>query len=207
MRRKRIIQGHPLQGVDTAGPFARLRLTDQQWKKVVVLAGIPAAENEARRDIEIALGLYREFQMTDQERIPAAVIRKRFRAIADSASNLYDDLSALVRDQQAYEAIAGIRVDPTFRQILETLMRLPKRCTIAAHRVEGGKRGPQADNIYWLIGNLDGIRKQWAGKRITRSYKDEDSRNYIKYLCSIADPAIGDGTIDNAMKKRIGAVG
>jgi hypothetical protein len=206
MHRKRIIQGHPLQGVD-AGALPRLRLKDEQWAKVAALSDIPADADDARRDIEIALGMYREFQMTDQERIPAAVIRKRFRAIAESARNLYDDLDALVRDRQAYEAIAGIRVDPTFRQILETLMRLPKRCTIAAHRVEGGKRGPQADNIYWLIDNLDGIRKQWAGKRITRSYKDEDSRKYIKYLCSIADPAIGDGTIDNAMKKRIGAVG
>jgi hypothetical protein len=88
-------------------------------------------------------------------------------------------------------------------QILDAVLRLPKWLLVAAHRVEADKRGPKAGNVYWLVGNLDGIRKQFTGKKITRSYKDDASKKYITYVCRIADRDIGDGTIDMAMKDRI----
>jgi hypothetical protein len=69
--------------------------------------------------------------------------------------------------------------------------------------VKDEKRGPKSENVYWLVGNLDGIRAQFTGKKITRSYKDSDSVRYIKYVCKIADPSIERGTIDRAMKHRI----
>jgi hypothetical protein len=40
--------------------------------------------------------------------------------------------------------------------------------------------------------------------KITRSYKDDASKKYITYVCRIADPDVGDGTIEKAMKDRIG---
>jgi hypothetical protein len=88
-------------------------------------------------------------------------------------------------------------------QICDVLLRSPKWFLIAAYRVKDKKRGPKAENVYWLVGNLDGIREQYAGKKITRSYKDDDSVKYIKYVCEIADPSIGSGTIDKAMRFRI----
>ena len=85
-------------------------------------------------------------------------------------------------------------------QVLDVVLRLPKWLLVAAHRVEADKRGPKAGNVYWLVGNLDGIREQFAGKTITRSYKDDRSKKYITYVCRIADPHIGGGTIDKAMR-------
>jgi hypothetical protein len=73
----------------------------------------------------------------------------------------------------------------------------------ALGRVEGGKRGPKAKNIYSLVSGLDGIRECHTAKKITRSYKDNASKKYITYVCRITDPDIGDGTIEKAMKDRI----
>ena len=69
------------------------------------------------------------------------------------------------------------------------------------------KRGPKAENIRWLVGNLDGIREQFTGKKITRSYKDLASLEYITYVCKIADPSVGEGAILNAMRDRITKTG
>jgi hypothetical protein len=100
------------------------------------------------------------------------------------------------------QSMTGLDGQRRLLQVLDVVRRLPKWLLVAAHRVEA-KRGPKAGNVYWLVGNLDGIRKQFTGKRITRSYKDDGSKNYISYVCRIADPDIGDGTIDKAMKSRI----
>jgi hypothetical protein len=83
------------------------------------------------------------------------------------------------------------------------VQRLPEWLRVAARRVKADKRGPKTRNVYWLVGNLDGIRGHFTGKKITRSYKDDASKQYITYVCRIADPDIGDGTIEKAMKDRI----
>jgi hypothetical protein len=88
-------------------------------------------------------------------------------------------------------------------QVLDVVLRLPKWLLVAAHRVEADKGGPKAGSAYWLVGNLDGIREQFTGKRITRSYKDDLTKRYVTYVCRIADPDIGSGTIERAMKARI----
>src|SRR5262245_6665556 len=101
------------------------------------------------------------------------------------------------------QSIVGLDGRRRLSQALDVLLGLPKWFLVAAHRVEAAKRGPKAGNIYWLVSNLDGIREQFTGKKITRSYKDDASKKYIAYVCKIADPKIGVGTIDKAMKARI----
>ena len=46
-----------------------------------------------------------------------------------------------------------------------------------------------------------------SDKKITRSYKDSASLEYITYVCKIADPSVGKGTILNAMRGRITKTG
>jgi hypothetical protein len=102
------------------------------------------------------------------------------------------------------QSMRGLDGQRRLSQVLDVLLRLPKWLLVAKHRgVAAAKRGPKAENVYWLVGNLDGIRKQFTGKKITRSYKDDLSKGYITYVCRIADPDIGDGTIDKAMRARI----
>jgi hypothetical protein len=193
---------HPLHGVEV-GAFPRLRLSEAQWTEVVNLSGIPAEANDARRDIEIALGMYRQWQANTQTQLPVHEIRSRLVDLRERAKSLCDDLLALLQHEAAYEAASGLR-DPTLSHIRDLLISFPKWLTLAWDRVGQRKRGPQSESIYWLIAYFDSVRKEWTGKRITRSKKWGDtSREYIAYLCAIADSSVGSGTIEKAMSKRI----
>jgi hypothetical protein len=206
------VQFDPLADVDTCHAFPRLRLTAEQWDEISKVSGIPNTIDEARKSIEIAIGLFRQFQAKSQ--LPAAKLRKEFRALAEMASNLDKRFSDLVdNNREAYTALVGDLSAEAQRpmqdkrrrlsQISNVLLGLPKWFSIAASRVKGDKRGPKSENVYSLVGHLDGIRAQFTGKKITRSYKDPNSVKYIKCVCKIADPNIESGTIDQAMKYRI----
>jgi hypothetical protein len=202
-----------LGGVDQNRPFPRFPLTDEQWKKVANLSGISEGADYARHHIETTIGMFRESQASDLDRVTPAEIRKQLEARAKLAHDLYSGFSKLIDEPGAYTALTGkpderrrsseVLDAPRLRQVLDVLSYLDWLLSAALGRVEGGKRGPKAQNIYWLVGNLDGIREQFTRQKITRSYKDDLSKGYITYVCRIADPDIGDGTIDKAMKARI----
>jgi hypothetical protein len=224
-----------LAGVDHNRVFPRFPLTDEQWRKTATLSGIPEGADEARHYIETTIGIFRQFQASDLDRMTPAKIREELEALAVLAQDFDSRLSKLVEERDAYNALTGTAslYSPLDRltdfagphqsehlpssvqsmtgldgqrrllQVLDVVLRLPKWLLVAAHRVEADKRGPKAGSVYWLVGNLDGIREQCVGKKITRSYKDDASKKYITYVCRIADPDIGDGTIEKAMKDRI----
>ena len=227
---KRGARNHPaadvLAGVDANWPFPRFRLTDEQWSEVAKLSGIPEGEDDARHHIETTIGIFRQFQASDLDRVTPAKIREELEALAVLAQDLDSKLRKLVEERDAYSALTGAPslYSPLDRltdfagtvqsmtgfdgqrrllQVLDLVLRLPKWLLVAAHRVEADKPGPKAGNVYWLVGNLDGIREQSTGKKITRSYKDDGSKKYITYVCRIADPHIRGGTIEGAMKDRI----
>jgi hypothetical protein len=224
-KRKRT-QVDPLSDVDTNQAFPRLRLTEPQWRKISNLLGIPESMDEARKSIEIALGMFRQFQAMDLHRERAAEIQTEFHDIAKDTRNLHQRLSNLMSKRVAYIALTGgsniaddqvslsdaglqrfiQEAEEDLSHLWDVLLRAPKWFLIAAHRIKGEKRGPKAENIRWLVGNLDGIREQFTGKKITRSYKDV-SVEYITYVCKIADPSVGKGTISNAMRDRITKAG
>ncbi len=221
----------PLAGVEINHPFPRLRLTDAQWSKTAALSSIPRSAGEARRSIEIALGMFRQFQATDLDHRPAAEIQKELRDLAKDTRNLYKRVSDLASNRDAYTALVNALIPPNsldglsdisahqeassraepceledaqrVSELCDVLLNAPKWFLIAAYRLKDEKRGPKARNVRWLVGNLDGIREQFTGKKITRSYKDAASLEYITYVCRIADPALGKGSIVNAMRDRI----
>jgi hypothetical protein len=187
-------------------------LTDEQWRETAKLSGIPEGKDDARQEIETRIGMFRESQASDLDRATPAEIRKQLEAQAKLAHDLNSGFSKLLDEPDAYTALIGNLdehrrssdvLDARLSEVLDVLSYLDWLLSDALRRVEGGKRGPKATNVYWLVGNLDGIRKQFTGKKITRSYKDDGSRKYITYVCRIADPHIGGGTIDKAMKARI----
>ena len=188
MRRKRV--------------FPSFRLTEEQWKETAKLSGIPEGADDARHDIETRIGIFHETQASDLDRVKPAKICEELEALAEHASDIYSRLSKLL-EPDAYTSLTS-EGRLQLLQALDQLRGLPKRLLVARYReVAAAKRGPKAENVYWLVGNLDGIREQFTGKRITRSYKDDVSKKYITYVCRIADPDIGDGTIEKAMKDRI----
>jgi hypothetical protein len=199
MRRKRV--------------FPSFRLTEEQWKETAKLSGIPEGADDARHDIATRIGIFHEMQASDLDRVTPAEIRNQLEALAKLAHDLNSGFSKLL-DEPGGSALTG-NLDERRRssdvldarrlsEVLDVLSYLDWLLSDALRRVECGKRGPPAKNIYWLVGNLDGIREHYTGKKITRSYKDDVSKKYITYVCRIADPDVGDGTIEKAMKDRIG---
>jgi hypothetical protein len=96
------IQVHLLAGVDANGPFPRLHLESAQWSEISKLSSIPNGEGDARKSIEIALGMFRQFQESDLHRRPAAEIREGFRGLAKEAKNFCERFSDLVSNQDGY---------------------------------------------------------------------------------------------------------
>jgi hypothetical protein len=164
-----------LHGVYIDKAFPRLSLQDEQWSKIATLSEIPEANKDARRDIEITLGQFREFQADALEEMPPAEIRKELRTLANKVRNCAARLSRLMKDQNAKEAITGGRMSnrERLRQLVTVLD--PEWFLRAADRVEAGKRGPKVHNVTWLVSNLGAKREQYAAKKITRSYKDDKS--------------------------------
>ena len=85
------------------------------------------------------------------------------------------------------------------------LERLVRWLGLARDRVQRGKRGPKrrAAPAYILVHSLNLILERFTGETITRSTKSPDTLEYVKAVCRIADPDIGDGTIIEAVKKEI----
>jgi hypothetical protein len=213
---KRGSRNHPaadllLAGVDQNRPFPRFPLTDEQWSEVAKLSKIPEGEHDARHHIETTIGIFRQFQASDLDRVTPAELRKQLKAQAKLAHDLYSGFSKLLDEPAAYIALTGELAERRrssdvldarrLSEVLDVLSYLDG--LLSAARIEGSKRGPKAKNIYWLVGNLDGIREHFTREKITRSYKNDASKKYITYVCRIADPDIGDGTIEQAMKDRI----
>ena len=185
------VRNHPaagvLTGVDQNGVFPRFPLTDEQWRKTAELSGIPEGADEARQHIETTIGMFRESQASDLDRVTPAEIRKELKAQAKLAHDLYSGFTKLVDEPDAYAALTGKRDERRrssdvldarrLSEVLDVLWYLDWLLSAALGRVEGGKRGPKAKNIYWLVSNLDGIRERHTGKQITRSYKDDLQRN------------------------------
>ena len=224
-----------LAGVDQDRPFPRFPLTDEQWSEVAKLSEIPEGEHDARQHIETTIGLFRQFQASDLDRVTRARIREELEVLAVLAQDLNIRLGKLIKERDAYNAMTGTAIlyspldrltdfagphqsedmpssvqsitgldgQRRYLQVLDMVQRLPEWLRVAAQRVEADKRGPKTGSVYWLVGNLDGIREQFTGKRITRSYKDDLTKRYVTYVCRIADRDIGGGTIEKAMKDRI----
>ena len=92
------------------------------------------------------------------------------------------------------------------------LSELSTRCALAIYQIgscliryQGRRRQARSANeIYSLVGNLDGIREHYTGKKITRSLQGRCfERNTSPTSAGLRDPDIGDGTIEKAMKDRI----
>jgi hypothetical protein len=190
----------PLAGVETNRPFPRLRLTDAQWDKISKLSGIPNEKDEARKLIEVRLGMFRQIQDDDLNRRSVAEIKKDLRALGNDTKSLYKQLFSVMSNRAAYAALTheGTR---GVSKLCDLLLHAPKWFLIASQRIKNEKRGPKSTNVHWLVGNLDGIREQFAGTKVSRSKKDR-SLEYVIYVCKIADPAVGEGSILNAVRDR-----
>jgi hypothetical protein len=60
-----------------------------------------------------------------------------------------------------------------------------------------------AENDRWLVGQLDGILAKCTGRHISRSYKNDDLKRFVKLCFAAADPNVGSGSIKKAIEAYI----
>jgi hypothetical protein len=153
----------------------KFSLTDEQRDEIAKLSGIPrtAAADDAWAMIEVLIATYRSRKNSRGTAMLPAEVRDELRAIGDDAEELWKRLSQL----QVRQPVDWSMSFPE----MSALFDLGMRCSLLASDIEPAKRGPDAGDVYVLIANLDGIRWEFTGRTISRSYKST-ATSYITYV-------------------------
>ena len=187
--------------------------------EIVRHSGLP---EKARPSIGPIINHYREMQGRMKARARPAQLRTELNNLRQEALALADHLAACFRDPDMYVAFifsrrppsgwpprTGPVVDAVALQLLvstlEDLRRLSDWIGLAQERVPHTNRGAQHQSqpAYVAAEFLNEILEQFAGRKVTRSTKRDDTAKYVKTVLRIADPNIGEGTMVEAIKKQI----
>jgi hypothetical protein len=188
----------------TKGDRAKFALSPDQIAEISRLSGIPADTEEAWLLIENTITRYRNRQ-TRAVLKPAQIVSELRKAgqatwellefLTDLADALPLELSWRFEKERSSLRQIEIELHGHVGQLKDRQAR---------KYLYGSKSGPETRDAYILVSLLDGIRAEYTGRRIRRSTKSNDtSREFITAVCHIADPAIGSGTIERAMKRVI----
>jgi hypothetical protein len=199
---------------DPAAPGRKQFLTDQQWEKVAFHSGLLP---EAR-----AIATYRRVQsIIDARKTPAETrldldrLRKDTEALLNRLAEVMAYADAFcaftfpIRPPNGWPPNTGpvltAVADQRLASAVYELRRLACWLGLARDRVQPGKRGAKrrATPAYFVVNHLNEILERFTGKKIVRSTKNPGTVEYVKLVCRIADPKIGDGTIIDAIKKEI----
>jgi hypothetical protein len=194
----------------------QVRLTDDEWGRIAKFSGLPVV---ARKIIERDIGFFHELQAMDSGGAPPALTRKQLQRLRRDVLSLVRRIKMVIANDDAYFALT-VRpqqdwhprsIDERNRlpehrrlmQALDELVKLADWFAVAAEKIKAGKQGPDTFNAYLLVERLDRTLENYTGQRIARSTKRDTSVDYVTAVCLIADPKIGRGTIDSAMKSVI----
>jgi hypothetical protein len=190
--------------------------TEEQWNEIAKLGDIPplSADEEllrpGRRMLEVNIGLYQ--------------LRKRLRASVMAPAKVRDELAATegyineARERlRQLEERQPVGWQLSFGKMIEALceqereLRLIKNdvATEVPQRPRKGQKGgtrprrPEMD-VYYLVRNACvGVWREYHnGETISASRKSNNRlRKFIEMILRIADPDIGDATIDRAIAR------
>jgi hypothetical protein len=202
----------------------QVEMSDDEWRTVRGPLDLPESD---RSRIGQLVGFYL-FLVDERRDKPNAKTREQIEKAYHAAGALRERLNAF--DQRTIETLicglwdsskvdalnaedgARLLLGPGARryvreslaQALQTLKRLSDGVALLevwlGSRASGIERRPtrSRQNLEWLVEALDGIARE-RGTPISRSYKSR-SRDFIVSVASIADPGIGQGSVDEAMK-------
>jgi hypothetical protein len=183
--------------------------TDDQWSKLVRLSGdLPQT---ARPELKNCVSDYlREragiFKYEIKTREARDRLRKKILSILDDGE--WKSATASLEGLDIGSAL-GMWPPPPFGRMLDSLLKLLARRLDALNswvNADSSRPGPKSSRpAYRFIANAAASVEKHTGKAATRSNKSNMSgfRTVITELCSIADPSITSGTIDEALKEYI----
>lgn len=188
----------------------KFQMSDDEWRRANAPVRLPEC---ARGEIDWAIGLFRTFQRAARARDPQgtkkslARVQKRTRALLktfdaldqesiqtmllpspkEAASKPFHSPSHLPAMIERLEALRGEikSLDTWLDAALKRVSRKPTR---------------SSDNLVWLVGRLDGILRRHRESGVTRSYKNKTTVEFVDNVVCIADPDIGPGSVEEAIK-------
>jgi hypothetical protein len=190
-------------------------LSDSEWTRIAQCSGLP---DEARPRIETIIELYKKLKGSRPEQRPFET-RDQFNRVEELARELGQELRLLTSNDAAVRAfivalhpenrlaaLLGSKeyIDDARQKLEETIRQTEWLLEGCAHvELTPSEKGPHTRDAYWLVDALDSVLEEFTGEHISRSGKRTSTREYITAVVEIADPTIGPGTIDEAMKKCI----
>jgi hypothetical protein len=179
-------------------------LSDRQWAEIAsTVDGLPS---EARDLIERQVWF---FQQSRGHRARSEIIAD-LQEIEAQAAALSKSLNELPLDVLWALTDAGGN-SPTVRRDAPILLEKKKRnieemrkwAFTAQARYPKQHRSPSKnpDNLRALVSGLDAILFEFTGKHVTRSEKRGSSLFFVRLVVRAAEPSVGDGSIDEAIKR------
>jgi hypothetical protein len=177
-------------------------LSDAQWTEIAKYSGLPL---DAKPRIAQAIEVYQSTQASYDNRNKPEHVRREFDRLTKIATTLARDLATALNDIDFWSAFERSRLpyQQTLSQLQE-LQRLIDQLTRARRQIVKEKTGARrksgpASSLVFL---LDEILGEFTDRcrSLDRSKK---SKRFATAVLRIADPQIGPGTIDEAIKQRM----
>jgi hypothetical protein len=174
-------------------------LTDVQWQSIVTLVGLSP---DARAALDHVIERYRSDKKKWPRQRRLAQTRSHLAKLAKRAQTLGRSIDKLDEEDKAALGWACDLADVVGYQkdARDVVLGLAVRARTAANGVASEKNRDYMPPLHVLVGSIDEILFRSTGRRIQRSYKRNDKSDFVDKVCSIADPQIGKGSIDEAKK-------
>jgi hypothetical protein len=194
-------------------------ISEQDWAVIIQCSGIAQAQ---RDEIGLAVAFYRIASEALGKSQPHGT-RLALRSLSKKIDHLRNELSGLRRNPLALVVLARAsgskndfphimnRREPDRRLTAITAQLEPVSQWFTKAAAAVATRSPRRAhmiNVNLFVAELARIYERSTGKSISRSLKRHNqSRDFIVTVCRMADPTIGPGAIDDAMKRLIKARG
>jgi hypothetical protein len=183
-----------------------LRLDDEDWNRLVEASGLPS---EARPRVETAIADFRaaEQRRRRREAVRPSDVCDELTKLQRRAAKLSRDLQRLLAPDGPFLALVPTGTsEPDCALPMKAIPTLDSLATWLGQSREGiggrmpGRSAERAANVSGLTEMFADTIEELLRRQITFSQGD---KRMMERLCRTADPGIGRGTIESAMKRLI----
>lgn len=187
-------------------------MSDDAWERIGPRHALP---DEARGRIDDRIRCFLAFERGMKDRDPATA-RSRLESAVKATDALIEALKSLpleaVNALTLLEATARNHISANVNPLhmfdrmllsrIEELEKLKGWLALGASRLVAKPSGDNASNRYWLASELDVLFHKYTGRRLDRSSKGSHTpRDFVAAVFKLADPRIGDGSIEQALRE------
>jgi len=179
-------------------------ITDDDWHAICAIIPLP---KEARLEIDAKIGLYRLWETAKGK--PSTQVRKTLQRASRTASELTASIKDLGKPEwRQLDLLKPKHVERSAIEFLSTvqdqIIILNEWCLASAMQIKR-KRKTSTFPLRDFVQTLDDELLKHTGRNIKRSKKrtTDQSERFVHMMCNVANPHLGPGSVDEAMKSII----